>query len=125
MPFWLASVVDRLLFLLLPVAVLLVPALRLLPALYQWRVRSRIYRHYGALIAIERRALDHSTAEERKALLAELDDIEESLNTLRMPLAHADAFYVLREHVGFVRARLLEAAEHRAYPSQASVTSAQ
>ncbi|SAK54354.1 TRAP-type transport system periplasmic component-like protein [Caballeronia arationis] len=125
MPFWVASVVDRLLFLLLPVAVLFVPALRLLPALYQWRVRSRIYRYYGSLIAIERRALDHSTSGERKALLDELDHIEESLNTLRMPLAHADAFYVLREHVGFVRDRLSEAAMDREHPSPVSVTSPQ
>nr|WP_259460810.1 TAXI family TRAP transporter solute-binding subunit [Paraburkholderia sp. BL23I1N1] len=109
LPFWLASVVDRTLFLLVPVAVLLLPALRLVPALYQWRVRSRIYRHYGSLIAIERRALNHSTAEERKAFMAELDHIEESLNRQRTPLAYADAFYVLREHVGFVRGRLSEA----------------
>ena len=68
-------------------------------------MRSRIYRYYGALIAIERGALSHSTEEERKTLVAELDHIEESLNTLRMPLAYADAFYVLREHIGFVRAR--------------------
>jgi hypothetical protein len=88
-------------------------------------VRSRIYRYYGSLIAIERRALDHSTSGERKALLDELDHIEESLNTLRMPLAHADAFYVLREHVGFVRDRLSEAAMDREHPSPVSVTSPQ
>ena len=109
LPFWLASIADRILVLLLPVAVLLIPALRLIPALYAWRVRSRIYRYYGALIAIERSVLNSSTEKERLALITELDQIEESLNTLRMPLAHADAFYVLREHVGFVRAHLSEA----------------
>ncbi|OTP66328.1 TAXI family TRAP transporter solute-binding subunit [Caballeronia sordidicola] len=106
LPFWVASITDRILVLLLPVAVLLFPALRLIPALYGWRVRSRIYRYYGALIAIERGALSTSTEEQRMALLAELDEIEASLNTLRMPLAYADAFYVLREHVGFVRMHL-------------------
>jgi hypothetical protein len=106
LPFWLASIGDRTLFLLLPVAVLLVPAMRLIPALYAWRVRSRIYRYYGSLIAIERGAMADSTDEERKRLFAQLDQIEGSLNRLRMPLAYADAFYVLREHVGFVRSRL-------------------
>jgi hypothetical protein len=106
LPFWVASITDRILVLLLPVAVLLFPALRLIPALYGWRVRSRIYRYYGALIAIERGAVNTSTEEQRTALLAELDEIEASLNTLRMPLAYADAFYVLREHVGFVRMHL-------------------
>ncbi|HTH60764.1 MAG TPA: TAXI family TRAP transporter solute-binding subunit [Paraburkholderia sp.] len=106
LPFWLASVTDRLLVLLLPLAVLLIPALRAIPALYTWRVRSRIYRYYGALIAIEREALQHTSEKERHALVARLDEIERSLNTIRMPLAHADAFYVLREHIGFVRRQL-------------------
>jgi hypothetical protein len=99
---------------LLPIAFLVIPALRLIPGIYRWRVRSRLYRYYGALIAIERRALDHSSKEERQALIRELDKIDESLNTLSMPLAHADAFYVLREHVGFVRAHLAEAAHLQA-----------
>ena len=106
LPFWLASVADRLLVLVLPLAVLLIPALRAIPALYRWRVRSRIYRYYGALIAIEREALRHGSEEERRVLVARLDEIEQSLNTIRMPLAHADAFYVLREHIGFVRRHL-------------------
>jgi len=107
LPFWLASMADRLLVLLLPLAVLLIPAMRAIPALYSWRVRSRIYRYYGALIAIERDALKHTSEEERRNLIGELDEIERSLNTLRMPLAFADAFYVLREHIGFVRAHLV------------------
>ncbi|MFC5431232.1 TAXI family TRAP transporter solute-binding subunit [Paraburkholderia denitrificans] len=106
LPFWLASVADRLIVLLLPLAVLVFPALRAIPALYSWRVRSRIYRHYGALIAIERDALKHTSEEERRQLIGELNEIERSLNTLRMPLAYADAFYVLREHIGFVRSHL-------------------
>jgi hypothetical protein len=111
LPFWLASIGDRTLVLLLPLAVLLFPTMRLIPALYRWRVRSRIYRYYGSLIAIERRALADSTDEERQHLFAQLDQIEVSLNLLRMPLAYADAFYVLREHVGFVRGRLAAAAK--------------
>ncbi|SMG20984.1 TAXI family TRAP transporter solute-binding subunit [Paraburkholderia susongensis] len=109
LPFWLASIGDRTLVLLLPVAVLLVPAMRVIPALYRWRVRSRIYRYYGSLIAIERHALAGATEDERTQLLGQLDQIEGALNRLRMPLAYADAFYVLREHVGFVRSRLLAA----------------
>ncbi|MGF6775210.1 TAXI family TRAP transporter solute-binding subunit [Paraburkholderia sp. GAS334] len=106
MPFWLASLADRMLVVLLPALVLLVPALRTIPGLYRWRVRSRIYRWYGSLIAIERGALAKASGAERDALLKELDHIEESINRLKMPLAYADAFYVLREHVGFVRFRL-------------------
>ncbi|RKP47700.1 TAXI family TRAP transporter solute-binding subunit [Pararobbsia silviterrae] len=112
LPFWLASVVDRMLVFLVPVIVLLFPAFRLVPAIYRWRVRSRIYRWYGSLIAIERRAYDNATETQRAQLLHELDDIEGAINRMKMPLAHADAFYVLREHVNFVRRRLGEGVQH-------------
>jgi hypothetical protein len=89
----------------------LIPGLRLVPSLYAWRVKSRIYRWYGALIAIEREALSDTSAAEREALIVRLDKIEESVNGLKMPLAYADQFYVLREHIGFVRARLTRDSE--------------
>jgi hypothetical protein len=106
LPFWLASLADRLLVVLVPIIIVLIPGLRLVPSLYAWRVKSRIYRWYGALIAIERGALNETSAAEREALIVRLDKIEESVNGLKMPLAYADQFYVLREHIGFVRARL-------------------
>jgi hypothetical protein len=106
LPFWLASLADRLLVVIVPLIVVLIPGLRIVPGLYAWRVKSRIYRWYGSLIAIERAAMSESTAEEREGLLHRLDHIEDAVNRLKMPLAYADAFYVLREHIGFVRSRL-------------------
>jgi hypothetical protein len=108
LPFWVASLADRLLVIVVPLVVLLVPALRVVPGLYAWRVKSRIYRWYGSLIAIERSALSEYSAAERASLIERLDAIEESVNGLKMPLAYADQFYVLREHIGFVRRRLTQ-----------------
>jgi len=108
LPFWIASLADRLLVVVVPLIVLLVPALRIVPGLYAWRVKSRIYRWYGSLIAIERSALSEHSAAERASLIERLDEIEESVNGLKMPLAYADQFYVLREHIGFVRRRLTQ-----------------
>ena len=116
LPFWIASLADRLLVVVVPLVVVLIPALRLVPSLYAWRVKSRIYRWYGALIAIERGALSEISAAERESLIEKLDAIEESVNGLKMPLAYADQFYVLREHIGFVRTRL---AHGRDQPSDA------
>ncbi|RKP50384.1 TAXI family TRAP transporter solute-binding subunit [Pararobbsia silviterrae] len=112
LPFWLASLADRMLVVLVPLIVVLIPGLRIVPGLYAWRVKSRIYRWYGSLIAIERAAMSESTAEEREELMHRLDHIEDSVNRLKMPLAYADAFYVLREHIGFVRSRLTGAPLH-------------
>ena len=106
LPFWLASLADRAVVLLVPVIVLLLPGLRLVPTLYRWRVKARIYRWYGALIGLERDALGNSAPERRKEMLKRLDDIENGVNNMKMPLAFADQFYVLREHIRFVRDRV-------------------
>jgi len=104
-PFWLASLADRTLVILLPIVLLLIPAAKLVPLLYGWRIRSRLYRWYGALIALERSMLSE-TPQEQEQILQQLDEIEAAVNRLKMPLAFADQFYVLREHIGFVRSRL-------------------
>lgn len=85
---------------------LIVPAPRLVPTLYRWRVRSRVYRWYGALMAIERDMLGTPTPEQHKEILTRLDDIQESVNNIKTPLSFADQLYVLREHISWVRHRL-------------------
>ncbi len=106
LPFWIASLADRTVVLLVPIIVLLLPGLKLVPTLYQWRIKSRIYRWYGALIGLERDALSNATAEKREEMLKRLDNIENGVNQMKVPLTFADQFYVLREHIGFVRERL-------------------
>jgi TRAP-type uncharacterized transport system substrate-binding protein len=106
MPFWLASLVDRLLVLVVPVVVVLIPALRFVPPLYAWRIKSRFYRHYGELMSLERSVLDDPSEQNHAAFTRKLNGIEAALNTLRMPLAYADSFYALREHITYVRAQI-------------------
>ena len=106
LPFWLASLVDRLLVVLVPLLVLIIPATRIVPPLYRWRVRSRIYRWYGTLMAIERDMLGELTPERREQVIKRLDDIEESVNNIKTPLSFADQLYVLREHISMVRHRI-------------------
>jgi hypothetical protein len=91
---------------IVPLLVLIVPASRLVPSLYRWRVRSRIYRWYGGLMSIERDMLAAPAGGERQEILKRLDDIEESVNNLKTPLSFADQLYVLREHISWVRHRL-------------------
>jgi TRAP-type uncharacterized transport system substrate-binding protein len=109
LPFWLASLVDRTLVVIVPLLVLIVPASRLAPAVYRWRVRSRIYRWYGTLMALEREGLAHPTDEEMQRILHRVDAIQASINDVRTPLAYADQLYVLRAHVQMVRDRLVSA----------------
>ncbi len=106
LPFWLASLMDRLMVVLVPLIVILIPGLRLAPWLYCWRIRSRVYRWYGALMALERDMLMHPGDAKRPELINRLDEIEKGVNNIKMPLPFADQFYVLRQHIGFVRDRL-------------------
>jgi len=116
LPFWLASLTDRALIILVPIVLLLLPGLRLLPWLYTWRIRSRIYRWYGQLLALERGALSDAAEAEPRALLARLDDIEKAVNRIKVPVAFADQLYVLREHINFVRQRLVGRAPELSRP---------
>lgn len=106
LPFWLASLVDRIVVVLLPLLVVVVPATRIVPALYRWRVRSRIYRWYGLLMSIEREMQLKQTDAERRAILSRIDDIAHAVHEIKTPLSFADQLYVLRDHVASVRRRL-------------------
>ncbi len=110
LPFWLASLVDRILLIVLPLLIVVVPASRLVAPLYRWRMRSRIYRWYGALMTIERDMMAAPADDEQRSdLRRRLDEIQQAVNNLQLPLAFADQLYVLREHVSLVRARFEEA----------------
>jgi hypothetical protein len=106
LPFWLASLTDRLLVILVPLLVIVVPLTRIVPPIYRWRVRSRIYRWYGKLISIERDMLMHPEPGERERILHRLDEIENAVNNITTPLSFADQLYVLRQHIAWVRQRL-------------------
>ncbi len=110
LPFWLAVLVDRLLVSLLPVLALMIPLMRITPALYAWRMRSRIYRWYGELKFLERDIANRFDPALAEDYLARLDRIEEQANRRKIPLAYTNELYTLREHIQLVRRNLLRRA---------------
>jgi hypothetical protein len=106
LPFWLASFVNRVVVVFVPMIVVLLPALRLIPAIYRWRFRSRIFRWYRVLLMIEQDLITQLAPEKRKTLMERLDNIEEAVNRMKVPASFADQFYGLRGHITFVRSRL-------------------
>ncbi len=111
MPFWLASIVRRVLLAIVPAIVLLIPGLKVLPSLYRLRMQMRIRRWYRALLALERGSFGATGPGKRRELIAKLDHIETEVNRLKVPASFADQFYGLREHIAFVRDRLTENTE--------------
>jgi len=63
-----------------------------------------VFRWYGRLRRIEVAAATGSEPPDK--LLSELDDIEDRLGRVRVPLSHADELYALRGHIDMVRERL-------------------
>ena len=106
LPFWLASLVSRLLIVIVPLFVIIVPSLRYLPLLYRWRIDTRIHHRYGELMELERETLGPLSEERRTELLGRLAAIEKSVISRRMPGSHAEQVYILREHIDFVRKKL-------------------
>jgi TRAP-type uncharacterized transport system substrate-binding protein len=103
LPFWLANLVDRMWIALLSIVAVLIPLSRIVPPLVDLRIRSRVFRWYGRLRAIETETT--RPADER---LQELDEIEGKLDDVKLPLSYADELYALRSHIQMVRRRLKE-----------------
>jgi hypothetical protein len=103
LPFWLAVLIDRLFVLLLPVIALLIPLLRVAPAIYSWRVRSKVFRCYGELKFLEEELKHRFDADSLVAYRKQLDAIDEEASQLMVPLGFTDLVYTLREHVNLVR----------------------
>ena len=104
MPFWLANLVDRMWVALFSIVAILIPLSRILPPLYQFRVRSRVFRFYRQLRQIEDRGEKGKAAPQE--LLAELDRLEARAARIIVPLSYADELYALRQNIDLVRERL-------------------
>ncbi len=110
LPFWLANFFERMWVVIVAVGALALPLSRIVPPLYVWKVRSRVYRWYGKLRAVEQ-AIEDVPADQRSAVyqqqLTQLNEIEEKANHISLPLSFAEELYRLRSHINFVRKRIL------------------
>jgi TRAP transporter TAXI family solute receptor len=104
LPFWAAILVDRMVVMLIPLIAVLIPVMRIAPGLYDWRIKSRIYRRYGELKFIEAELEADPTRLTRAEWHARIDAIEHDANRLPLPLAFTDMIYTLRTHIELVRA---------------------
>lgn len=107
LPFWLATLLDRAFILLLPVVGIIFPLFRLVPMIYNWRMRQRILRWYQALKVLERDLKKTNVSPDfisRKE--KELDRIEENVWRISVPAHLSPDLYTLRDHVEFVRRRI-------------------
>jgi hypothetical protein len=105
-PFWVATMIDRLLVSMVVLLPIFIPLVRFAPQIYNWSVRRRIMHWYGALKRLEASAKSASSEAERTDRLRELDRIEAAVDNIPVPLGFADRLYQLREHIELARRRL-------------------
>ena len=109
LPFWAASMIDRLKVMLLPLIALMIPVFKLMPPLYRWKMRSRITRLYDELDELDpdERQLASLSKEEIRHRLNALEVLDQEAHDLKVPVAFSDRLYQLRYHIHLVRKSLL------------------
>jgi len=107
LPFSLANLMERMWLALGLIVAILLPLSRVVPPLYQFRMRSRVFRWYGQLRDIEDRMA--RSPETVDSLRIELQQLQERVQKITVPLSYADELYALRNHIDMVRAKLFTA----------------
>jgi TRAP-type uncharacterized transport system substrate-binding protein len=107
LPFWAATLIDRMVVMLVPLLAVLVPLFKFAPQIYGWRVRSRIYRRYGELKFLENELNEDPGQRSRAEWMEKLDAIEKDASGIRTPLTFSDMLYTLRGHIDLVRDMIL------------------
>jgi TRAP-type uncharacterized transport system substrate-binding protein len=106
LPFWIATLVEKTIVVLIPLAALLYPGFRFLPQMYDWLMQLKIRRLYDEIRSIEGDMEAQGPEFEAGALNAKLDQIDQRANHLQLPTVYASNLYTLRSHIDLVRARL-------------------
>jgi hypothetical protein len=106
LPFWLANLVERMWLALGIILAVLLPLSRIVPPLYQFRIRSRVFRWYGQLREIENRL--YARPQEATEVARDLDDLDEKVGRISVPLAYADELYALRNNIDVVRRKAMQ-----------------
>jgi TRAP-type uncharacterized transport system substrate-binding protein len=104
LPFWLANLVERMWLALGLILAIVLPLSRVVPPLYEFRIRSRVFRWYGRLREIEADIEHQQTS--AGALAEALDELERNVERIAVPLSYAEEVYALRNHIELVRRRL-------------------
>ena len=109
LPFWLANLIERMWLAMGLILALALPLSRVVPPLYTFRIRSRVFRWYAQLRDIEQRQEAGEAAV--VDLLREVDALEAKVEQVVVPLSYTDELYALRSNIHLVRKKLLRAQE--------------
>ncbi|MEH6581305.1 MAG: TAXI family TRAP transporter solute-binding subunit [Halioglobus sp.] len=116
LPFWVANFISRMKVMLLPLIVIFFPLFKIIPPLYAWRTRRKIYRWYSELDAVDPDLNREEAAESLQEFLVKLDEIEEKVCNVTVPPSYSEGLYALRLHIGMLREKLRHGVENDSPP---------
>jgi hypothetical protein len=103
LPFWLASLVNRILVSFVPMLLVLIPAVRSVPMIFQWIGQVRIRRRYRALLRLEAKFKNERDPQKLEELNSQFEEIERDVQQMKVRAVLAEQFYLLRSHIDYVR----------------------
>ena len=106
LPFWAATLIDRLALMILPLIAIIIPLTRVMPPIYKWRVRRRVYKWYKALRKLEYKIQESVHDDHVQEYDLALERIDTEVKKVRIPWAYAEELYQLRLHIRYVRENL-------------------
>ncbi len=108
LPFWAATLIDRLTLMLLPLIAIIIPLMRIMPPIYKWRVRRRVYKWYKELRKLERKIHEGMHDDHAADYQSNLGRIDSEVRKVKIPWAYAEELYQLRLHIRYVREGLVK-----------------
>ena len=109
LPFWVATFVDRLLLILIPMGIVLIPLIGIMPWIYTWQNRSKYYRWYRELRNLETELTTEMMPDIVEDFKMKLDRLEEAVSKVHVSVAFYDEVFILKQHIYMVRRKFMEA----------------
>ncbi|CAM3788406.1 TAXI family TRAP transporter solute-binding subunit [Polynucleobacter brandtiae] len=103
LPFWVAELINRLAFVLLPFLAIAYPVLLTLPGYRDKRIRSKINKLYVMLKGYEQELTDSAGPVSQEIYLQKLDLLEYEALKLNIPKGVSGDYYALRTSIDYVR----------------------
>ncbi len=108
LPFWVATLLSRAKVMILPFIAIVFPLFKLMPLIYRWRMRSRVYRWYSDLDEVGNRISEPDADFSFSENMAKLNEVEKSVSNIHVPKPYAENLFHLRMHIEMFRKKLKE-----------------
>jgi uncharacterized protein len=113
LPFWLATLLERLVVIAVPFFAIVLPALKTIPRFFNWRARRKILGQYAELKFIEVQMRTDSSPQKINEYVKDLRKIEDRVSRLKVPLEFAEQLYGLRANIRMVHEQISQNIAHR------------